>query len=411
MGINAQNNDESVIIHLDNTAIHRLQFLLSKNLNSTPYSNIEFINILHLLESLLLADKITISTFESDSSQLISNNLLEVIDALSDSLSLKKIESDLNNQLKIAEETVMQIFEQKLLSFNPELDSLLFAQVNVSAGRPSEVLEINSDFWKEIYAGKHKYEYILDKAKSKVLDFKTDALFIYGIAKHREFSEKILLSYATFGTWTDEHWNRLHVMFRSFFNQNLSHDLGAIYSPPPVRSIALESAHNKIKSDVISTIENLPVSFLSKENKTELESILNGVQFPIPLIGIAAIPQTNKKDKDQFIEHFLKIREETSELRNLVRKINRFESEYSVEQELSLLQESLEIKKEIAYTLKLNNPTILPKKVSDIGIYNNLEELLRFFKKENKTARVFSNILQRINEAPHLYEVKKYLDS
>lgn len=409
-----QNNNTGIVLHLDNTTIHRLQFLLNKDLLSANDPDIEFLNILHLLETLLLADEITIATFESNSSQEISNSVLEIIDALGNSLSVKKEQSSLDTQLKIAEQTVTEIFDKGLLNFNPSDDSKLFTKVNVAAARPLGVVEINSEFWKKIFSGKGKLSHnaILEIAKAKVLDYRTDALFIYGVAKHKTFYEKILDSYSLFGVWTDEHWNKLHVMFRSYFNQNLSHDLGAIYSPPPIRAITLESAHNKIITDIKKTIEDFPNTFLSMENRKQFDSMANGVHFPIPLIGIAAIPKTDKKDKNLFIDNFLKVREQTVELRNIIRKLNQFDSEYNINVELSLMKESYEIKSEIANLLHLKDSKVLPKKVSEVGFMKrNIEDLVRFLKKENKTARFISDLLLRINEEPNLNKVKKYLGS
>jgi hypothetical protein len=409
-----QDNKGSIVFHLDNTTIHRLQFLLDKDIRSAGEPDLEFLNILHLLESLLLADKITIATFESNSSQEISDHILGVIDVLSNSLMIDKEKSSLSNQLQIAEKTVKEIFDKKLLSFNPTEDYNLFTKVNVKAARPSGVVEINSEFWTDIFNNKGSltHDAILDKAKAKVLDFRTDALFIYGIAIHKLFYEKIFESYSKYGVWDDDHWNKLHVLFRSYFNQNLSHNLGAIYSPPPIRAISLDNAHTKIITDIKTTIEDFPNAFLSRKNKEQFDLMTKGIQFPIPLIGIAAIPKTNKKDKNQFIDNFLKVREETSELRKIIRRLNQFDSEYSIATELNLLKESYEIKKEIANLLNLNDPTILPKKVSEVDfIRRSIDELVRFLKKENKTARFFSNLLTRINDEPNLDEVKKYLQS
>jgi hypothetical protein len=414
MGNRLTNEKADLILHLDNTTIHRLQFLISKNLNSASNPDIEFMNVLHLLESLLLADQVTIASFESEPSQLISNSLLEVIDSLTGSLSIKKHESTLDMQLKTARETVEEIYEQNLLSFKPAEDSKLFTKIDVATARPEGVVEINYSFWEEIFNKRKtiKYSDVVEKAASRVLEYRTDALFIYGIANHPEFYNKLMASYSKFGIWSEDHWNKLHVMFRSYSNQNLSHELGSVYSPPPVRSITLENVHSKIITDIKSTIDDLPSKFITKENKDLFESMAKGIEFPIPLIGIAAIPQEHIKDKSYFIENFLKVREETAGLRNIIRKLNKFDQEGTVDGELDLLKESLEVKREIAKILNLHDPVVFPKKVNDIGfLRKNLEVLGQFLKRENKTARFFSNLILRMKDTPNLAAIKQYLDS
>ncbi len=78
---------------------------------------------------------------------------------------------------------------------------------------------------------------------------------------------------------------------------------------------------------------------------------------------------------------------------------------------MSLLKESYEIKREVAIQLNLKDPTVFPKKVSDIGFVRKyLRELDRFIRKENKTARFFSNLLLRMKDAPNLDDIKTYLE-
>ncbi len=308
-------DNSPLILHLDNTTVHRLQFLLSKSLTTVDESNLEFLNTLHLLESLLLADEITIATFEYEPSQIISNTLLGVLDAFSESLIVNRIKSDFETQLEIAKETVDQLYTQNLLSFDPTKDNKLFTNVSVAAGRPSDVVEINAQFWLEIFltTPKPSNEEIVDRAVAKVYRFRTDALFLFGVAHHAEFCNRLLDSYNIYQPWPDNHWNKLHVMFRSYFNQNLAKRAGAIYSPPPIRAITLENAHNKLITDIKSTIEDLPEDFLPVNSKELFNSISKGINFPIPLIGISAIPKSSKKDKNVFIDNFLRAREDTTE--------------------------------------------------------------------------------------------------
>jgi hypothetical protein len=83
-----------------------------------------------------------------------------------------------------------------------------------------------------------------------------------------------------------------------------------------------------------------------------------------------------------------------------------------VDGELDLLKESLEVKREIAKILNLHDPVVFPKKVNDIGfLRKNLEVLGQFLKRENKTARFFSNLILRMKDTPNLAAIKQYLDS
>jgi len=397
--------------HLDHTTLHRLGFLLTESLKENENFAIEMMNTLHLLESLVLADKIVINSFEPTNAQETSNNLLSEISEMDPTLIIENINSDYFEQKQTSIDTCTKLLEDNILTFNPAVDKELLTNINALAGRPYGVDELISDFWKEVHNNKLPVDRILEKASHLLSENKTDGLFLYGSATHEEFRINILNSYKINGPWNDSHWNKLHVMFRSYFNLVLSSKNNSIYSPPPVRAMCIETAHSKVITNIKNQINfKSPKRFIEDEQYKVFDELSRGTKFQIPMLSLAVIPRINTKDKALFIDNLVEVRKTISDLRNRIRILNNIESTGQRELENQIQSECAVINKDITNSLKLNYPDSFPTKLNDMNILDKGKFMLqKFFALENKSPALLSNIIYRTQNEPDLNFVKSYI--
>jgi hypothetical protein len=334
---------------------------------------LETLNVLHLLEALILADEVTVSTFESESSQETSNLAIEALRPLADTVAPLAVRTGLHSswesQLDIARDTATEIFDRRLLTFNPDDDSKLSQGIDVAAARPGGVVEPTAPFWESISQNKTTTEQIRSRAAGEVHLHRTDGLFLFGVAHHDEFCEQVLRSYGRYGPWPEAHWNRLHVLFRAIFNQRIADRIdGAIYSPPPVRAELLGRVNSLSLQRFREALEDLAISASRERNRSFLSDYAGGFKVPIPLLGLAVLPHGGESPS-RFLDRLAFVRTEASDLRDQLRRLNSLYMTGNKDDAFREIEkECRAIKRGVSERLGLGNTRSLPLATVDPGV-------------------------------------------
>lgn len=422
--------DQSLVLHMDNTTLHRLRYLVDPNAVVTANLKMETLNVLHLLETLVLADDITVSSFESEPSQEISNALIEALRPVRRSDGTALVQPTVNSswelQLEIAKETAAEIVDRGLLSFNPYEDKSLLAHVNVTTARPDGVVEPTARFWDTIFQRKATHDDVRAEAVEEVHLHRTDALFLFGIADTDDFRTQVLDSYARFGAWSEEHWNRLHVLFRAFSNQRIADRIpGAVYSPPPVRADVLTRVNSRTLRRFKETLAELAVAVARHPGTPTSDQYPTDLKMPIPILGLAVLPH-GSKSVDQLVARLLKVREEATDLRNCLRRLSAlYISGENDKAFREIERECAALKRGVAERLGLTNTTSLPAAAIDTAVHlssagvasvpdlSGAAKLLDWFSalsiRRRKRVQFLANLVARSAEEPGIERASMYI--
>lgn len=422
--------DQSLVLHMDNTTLHRLQYLIDPAVSLTNDPKLETLNVLHLLEALVLADEITVSSFESGPSQEISDTVLEALIPLSraDGAALVQtsIHSNWESQLEIARETAAEIYDRRFLTFNPSDDFKLLEGIDVAAARPGRVVEPTARFWEMIFRNQMTSDEIRARAAGEVHLHRTDGLFLFGVADHEEFRDQVVRSYSRFGPWSEDHWNRLHVLFRAFSNQRIADRIaGAVYSPPPIRAELLNRVNSLALRRFRETLAELAVAVSQRVAPGSLSDYVGGFKVPIPVLGLAALPSGPKSSK-KLLDKLLIVRAQTSDLRNHLRRLNSLYMSGNADEAFKEIErECRSLKRGVAQRLGLTDTISLPAAAIDTAVQlsqagmasvpdlTGAAKLIDWFSsialRRRKRVRFLSNMLARAAEEPGLQAVRRYM--
>jgi hypothetical protein len=274
---------------IDNTTLHRLTIATDRGV-VIPAD--EAANFLHLIECLILAEQLTIARFESQSSQERSDRVLEWLDGTQNrGLVQVSALSDVGHQMEIASSVALEMFERGLLAHSGETPGDL-DEIKVQLGRPVGVLERASSFWEE--ASKLKdLQLVQDRARQGVVKYQTDGLFEFGLSQHEEIAERLVHAYENGSRPSNDAWRKMHVVFRTWFNQQLAdrHEDRA-YAPPPVRARVLRTVYSRTIKHLEEAMSRVTLELQSEmDNPTFAEEILEGADQPLPVLGLAYMLQ------------------------------------------------------------------------------------------------------------------------
>lgn len=270
---------------IDNTTLHRLNFSIDPR--GRMIDDLEIANILHLVECLILAEQITVARFESRESQTRSDRVLEWLEN-TESQGLVQVSplSDIDSQMHVAIEVAREMFDRKLIvpSENGYGD---LDEVNVQLGRPGGVVERAGEFWEEAIS--LEGEELKLRAAEEVAHHQTDGLFIHGVSQHEEIVSRLSHAYRNGAQPSKEQWDKMHVVFRTLFNQQLAdrHD-GHSYAPPPVRAKVLRTVYSDTITHLRTALSGVAFGLHTEMGNSEFaEELLQSAGDPLPLLGLA----------------------------------------------------------------------------------------------------------------------------
>ncbi|HEU5064141.1 MAG TPA: hypothetical protein VFT79_13475 [Solirubrobacterales bacterium] len=275
---------------IDNTTLHRLSFALEPR----PLVNhLEAANILHLIECLILAEQLTVARFESIGSQERSDRILNWLES-TESRGLVQVSplSDEARQLDLAAEVAAEMFDRGWIllpgSGYGDID-----EIDVPLGRPGGVVERASEFWGQ--ATSLDRQSLQLRAAEEVATHRTDGLFVYGVSQHEEIVSRLNHAYENGGRPSKEQWDKMHVVFRTLFNQQLAdrHE-GQSYAPPPVRAKVLRTVYFRTITHLRTALNEVAFGLHTEMDNPEFaEELLQTATDPLPLLGLAYMLQAN----------------------------------------------------------------------------------------------------------------------
>jgi hypothetical protein len=306
---------------IDNTTLHRLLFALDPS--SMPFPDAETANMLHLLECLVLAGTITVNGFESADSQNHSDRVLAWLDG-SESKGLIEVSarSDRDTQIEVAGSVAREMHARGLLLPRPDLGDV--DGINIALGRPRDVVELATSFWNEATSHIRRPASIRERAEEMVDRYRTDALFVHGLAQHDELIADIHAAYSRGAAPSDDRWRQLHVIFRSLFNQQFSERHQAYsYAPPPVRAAVLRAVYSRALERLNGAVSQVAVRLNAEVgNRALAEDLLEAASHPLPLLGLAFMLKAEAAlPGAPFSERLAYAREEAAPLRMRLREL------------------------------------------------------------------------------------------
>jgi hypothetical protein len=278
---------------IDNTTLHRLSVAL--DVGREPLDRLEVANVLHLIECLVLAEELTVNSFESRGSQERSNRILDWLEN-TESRGLIGVSSLSNatNQMAIASSVAGEMYERGLIVPH-EGEPGDVGEIDVKLGRPVDVVEVADAFWSELAGDLGDLSLVQARALDEVEKHRTDGLFVYGLAQHEELVSWLNHVYSRSEQPSAEHWSQLHVVFRTLFNQQLAErDQSQSYAPPPVRAAVLRTVYSQTISQLRASLSNVAFGFhIDLDNGAFAEELLQGASDPLPLLGLAYMLQAD----------------------------------------------------------------------------------------------------------------------
>jgi hypothetical protein len=271
---------------IDNTTLHRLEFAL--NGSAPRRSPAELANILHLLECLVLADNLIVNGFESAGSNEHSEAILDWLShSHTPELVTVSPHSDEYTQMSVATAVALEMDERGLLMPDGEGTADL-AAIDVTLGRPRDVVEIADSFWRAVATGKLSHDLIREQAHAAVAEHRTDGLFVYGLAQHGDLVERVNHALRHTRRLTGDEWKQTHVIFRALFNQRFAelHD-ERTYAPPPVRAGVLRAVYSRPLAFLSETFDVVAYdAHIDLNNTTFAEELMEYTPKPLPLLGL-----------------------------------------------------------------------------------------------------------------------------
>jgi hypothetical protein len=283
-------------ILIDNTTLHRLAFAVEGMPERIEAD--EVTNILHLLECLILASDILVNGFESTGSRERSEAILNWLQS-SGQGALVQVSpmSDADSQRRIAALVAREMYDRGLLT--PEADQISeLDQINVALGRPHGVVEISESFWSEAVTSGKDLSRLAHQAHMAVEQYRTDGLFVYGTAQHEDVIDHLFSAYDRGEAPDDDRWRKMHVVFRSLFNQRLAEESASrSYAPPPVRSDVLNTIYSNALKSIERAMSETAVNLNVRHGNNDFaDEILAEAHRPLPLLGLAFMLEATSKE-------------------------------------------------------------------------------------------------------------------
>jgi hypothetical protein len=283
---------------IDNTTLHRLAFVLGGSVERLSHA--ELGNVLHLLECLVLSDAVVVNGFESTASHERSSAVLDWL-AHSNTPELVTVSpySYQEAQVEIAAAVAREMDDRGLLLVDGSAGDM--AGITVSLGRPRGVVEIASDFWRRTSADGSSLEAVQELAHDAVGQYRTDGLFVYGVAQHGDLVERVHHALKHTQALSESEWAQAHVIFRALFNQRFAELHERAYAPPPVRAEVLRTIYSQPLAVLTGAVDAVAyTAHVDVNNTTFAEELLEYAPKPLPLLGLCFMLEADAPNVPSF---------------------------------------------------------------------------------------------------------------
>jgi hypothetical protein len=226
---------------LDNTSFQHLAFLLPQHrkLRLSPEG---VLDTLYLIESLLLADSISVPVYPGSTSyeegDRLSGELRELVSSDGSPLLRRKL-AQLDSVERMAIATVEALYEVR----GPclvEPDNLR-GQVSSQGGIPRTGQDITHQFWSKVSGRKMRKKDLPEYAQQFLAERGADGALAYGLVHYEAVCDQLVRLIRNRGVPDASYWHRLLVLFRAHDNVRLANHIGLRYAPGHARQGVLEA--------------------------------------------------------------------------------------------------------------------------------------------------------------------------
>jgi hypothetical protein len=323
---------DKAILQIDNTTLHRLQKIVEFQ-PGQALPDPEVANILHLLECLILGQQLSVNSFEYQASQAVSDRWREWLDG-TDLTGLVRTSplSAPDMQRDIAANVAREMAERGFIGGPLGQDHDL-TNINIAVARPSGTVEVAAEFWESVILNGAAADEVKQRAAECVETYRTDGLFVYGVAQHADLIGAITRRDPAERGLTTADWNRLHVIFRTLFNQHMSDEQkGVMYAPPPGRARVLRHLFLPFPTERLDAeaVKLLAVLANQEQHRDLEEDVIVRAREPLPLLGLAFMLAARKRRPRASIESTLSTARDLAEpMRKRIAQLAKLASDHS----------------------------------------------------------------------------------
>ena len=254
-----------------------------------PLNHSELANALHVIECIVLSERLTITPAETAAATGHSDTILEWLEG-SALDGLVRVEVDAPGQMIVAASVAREMRARNLLAPLRGAPSGL-DHLDLTTSLPAGVDTVTGEFWSDLGSDIARVGLVRERAESALGHNRQGALFAYGLAQHDDILDEIACTVRRGGLPDDLCWSQMNVIFRALVNQQMADRIGPkTYAPPPARAKELRVIWSRTLDHLDSAASEVAIGLHNEMgDRAFAEDLLDTMGRPLPLVGLACV--------------------------------------------------------------------------------------------------------------------------